>query len=153
MSTLIPPTPYFESNGITIYHADCREVLPTIRPADVSLVLTDPPYGMALNTDYSKLTGTGAWNKAKGHYKGKVHDPIEGDELPFDPSPLLHFPRLILFGADHYADKLPASRGWIVWDKREELGSNMLSDAELAWTNIKTPTRIFLHVVVISSEP
>lgn len=37
--------PYYESNGITIYHGDCREVLPTLDKVD--LVLTDPPYGIA----------------------------------------------------------------------------------------------------------
>jgi len=35
--------PYYEHAGITIYNADCREVLPTLGPVD--LVLTDPPYG------------------------------------------------------------------------------------------------------------
>ena len=34
--------PYYQHEGITIYHADCREVLPTLEPVD--LVLTDPPY-------------------------------------------------------------------------------------------------------------
>lgn len=34
--------PYYEEKGITIYHADCREVLPTLAPAD--LMLTDPPF-------------------------------------------------------------------------------------------------------------
>ena len=28
----------------TLYHGDCREVLPTLAPVD--LVLTDPPYGI-----------------------------------------------------------------------------------------------------------
>ena len=38
--------PYYEDSkaGITIYHADCREILPTL--AKVDLVLTDPPYGV-----------------------------------------------------------------------------------------------------------
>ena len=36
--------PYYEHAGITIYNADCREVLPTLGPVD--LVLTDPPYGI-----------------------------------------------------------------------------------------------------------
>jgi site-specific DNA-methyltransferase (adenine-specific) len=36
--------PYYSEAGITIYHADCREVLPTLQPAN--LVLTDPPYGI-----------------------------------------------------------------------------------------------------------
>ena len=36
--------PYYNHNGITIYHGDCREILPTLGPID--LVLTDPPYGI-----------------------------------------------------------------------------------------------------------
>jgi site-specific DNA-methyltransferase (adenine-specific) len=36
--------PYFERDGITIYHADCRDVLPTLAAGSVDLVLTDPPY-------------------------------------------------------------------------------------------------------------
>jgi DNA modification methylase len=38
--------PYYEQDGITIYHADCREVLPSLR-ADV--ILTDYPYGIGLD--------------------------------------------------------------------------------------------------------
>lgn len=35
-------TPYYSEAGIEIYHADCREVLPSLPKVD--LVLTDPPY-------------------------------------------------------------------------------------------------------------
>jgi site-specific DNA-methyltransferase (adenine-specific) len=43
--------PYYEdtASGITIYHGDCREVLPTIR--SVAVTVTDPPYNVGL--DYS----------------------------------------------------------------------------------------------------
>ncbi|HEX7124166.1 MAG TPA: DNA methyltransferase [Thermodesulfobacteriota bacterium] len=34
--------PYYEHAGITIYHGDCREVLPQL--PDVDVVITDPPY-------------------------------------------------------------------------------------------------------------
>jgi len=34
--------PYYEHAGVTIYHGDCREVLPHVEPVD--LLLTDPPY-------------------------------------------------------------------------------------------------------------
>ena len=34
--------PYYEHGGITIYHGDCRDVLPRLEQVD--LVLTDPPY-------------------------------------------------------------------------------------------------------------
>ena len=37
--------PYYDEDGITIYHADCRDVLPDLPKAD--LMLTDPPYGVA----------------------------------------------------------------------------------------------------------
>ena len=36
--------PYYDQGGITIFHADCRDVLPLLPPVD--LVLTDPPYGI-----------------------------------------------------------------------------------------------------------
>jgi|TARA_R110000824_G_scaffold205189_1_gene389962 site-specific DNA-methyltransferase (adenine-specific) len=36
--------PYYEQDGITIYHGDCKDVLPTLPCVD--LVLTDPPYGI-----------------------------------------------------------------------------------------------------------
>jgi site-specific DNA-methyltransferase (adenine-specific) len=42
-------TPYYESNGITIYCADCRDVLPTLAPGSVDLVLTDPPYNAGIS--------------------------------------------------------------------------------------------------------
>jgi len=34
--------PYYQHAGITIYHGDCREVLPSL---DAGMVLTSPPYG------------------------------------------------------------------------------------------------------------
>jgi len=36
--------PYYQDDYITIYHGDCREILPSLEKVD--LVLTDPPYGI-----------------------------------------------------------------------------------------------------------
>jgi site-specific DNA-methyltransferase (adenine-specific) len=38
--------PYYEHEGIQIYHADCRDILPELESVD--LVLTDPPYNVGL---------------------------------------------------------------------------------------------------------
>jgi len=38
------------SDGLTIYNADCREVLPLLSDASVDLVAVDPPYGVAYVT-------------------------------------------------------------------------------------------------------
>jgi len=51
-------TPYYEQDGITIYHGDCREVLRSL-PA-VDLVLTDPPYGMG-KADWDVLIDPVEW--------------------------------------------------------------------------------------------
>ena len=46
--------PYYEQDGITIFHGDCRDILPHLEPVD--LVLTDPPYNVG--KDY------GVWDDA-----------------------------------------------------------------------------------------
>jgi len=43
--------PYYEEAGITIYHGDCRDVLPTLPDESVTLLWTDPPYGHGNHTD------------------------------------------------------------------------------------------------------
>ena len=43
------PAPYYQEDGITIYNADCRDILPHLEPVD--LVLTDPPYGMSFQSN------------------------------------------------------------------------------------------------------
>jgi len=37
--------PYYDRKGITVYHGDCLEVLPTLEAGSVDCVFTDPPYG------------------------------------------------------------------------------------------------------------
>lgn len=37
-------TPYYDDGNVTIYHGDCRDVLPALPDESVQLVLTDPPY-------------------------------------------------------------------------------------------------------------
>ena len=123
------PVPYYADDLVLLYHGDCRVIVPqVIEPGEVGLVLTDPPYGIAHNTD----------GRSRG---GHWFPPIVGDDRPFDPTwMLVTFKRLILFGANHYADRLPASPSWIVWDKVATLPSH--GDAELAWTNLGGPVRI-----------
>jgi len=124
-------TPYFQDSAVTIYHGDCREILSEIGLVD--LVLTDPPYG--INYRHGTRKG-GVTLGFDGHH-------IIGDETFFDPAPYLKFPKVILWGANHYADKLPNSRGWLAWDKRCGIASNDQSDCELAWTNFLTTARLF----------
>lgn len=53
------PTPYYEQDGITIYHGDCREILPQLGPVDV--VFADPPYGVSKrHRTYASASGPSA---------------------------------------------------------------------------------------------
>lgn len=51
------PTPYYEQDGITIYHGDCREVLPGIY-ADITV--SSPPYNLL-----KKQHSSGMWAEAR----------------------------------------------------------------------------------------
>ena len=79
--------------------------------------------------------------------QSNLYPVIQGDDRPFDPVAFLNLaPITIMWGANYYADKLPASSCWIVWDKREDITRNTFADCELAWTNQAKPARLFHHL-------
>lgn len=123
--------------SVQLYQGDCLEILRTLTGIDA--VVTDPPYGIS----YSPSQNSG---KAfcKKTFIGSVV--VHGDNKPFDPSPLLRFPKIVLFGANNYADSLPPSTEWIIWDKRQDFPSNDFADCEMIWTNGKGTARIFRHL-------
>jgi len=72
-------TPYYEHAGITIYNADCREVLSSLRHAG-DVIVSDPPYNV-------------------GYHYTEYHDEMEEDDywemlrVVLDPpSVILHYP-------------------------------------------------------------
>jgi site-specific DNA-methyltransferase (adenine-specific) len=40
------PQPYFEKDGITIYHGDCMRIMPLIGDKSIDAVITSPPYNL-----------------------------------------------------------------------------------------------------------
>jgi hypothetical protein len=103
-------------------------------------VFADPPYGVQERT-FRKTAG-------RGKLAGCNDFPsVIGDDNHFDPSLLLQVPAQvkIIWGANYFADKLPITSSWIVWDKRDGIPSNDNADCELAWTNAGGPARLFTH--------
>lgn len=110
------------------------------RQAD--MVFTDPPYGMNLDTDYSKMPST----KAEGN---KTHKAVIGDDEPFNYEPFawIDCKEQIWFGANYYAKTLPDEGSWLVWDKRvEEKFDKMFgSGFEIAWSKTPHKQKIYRH--------
>lgn len=108
----------------------------------VDAVVSDPPYGMDWDTDCARFSGGTKHHRksAAGRDWGK---PIEGDGRPFDPSPWLDFPKAILWGANHFASRIPVGTT-LVWVKRHSAAfGSFLSDAEVGWQ--KGGHGVYLH--------
>lgn len=83
------------------------------------MVYTDPPYGMDLDTDYSKMKFK---STRSGQTSRRSYDAVIGDDSEFDPSHILEVfqdcEEILLWGADHYYWNLPSGGSFIIWDKR-----------------------------------
>jgi DNA modification methylase len=69
--------PYYQEEGITIYHGDCRDILPHLDPVD--LVLTSPPYNMRTrirNGEYTEREWSAHFSKKYEYF----HDSYPIDE-------------------------------------------------------------------------
>jgi DNA modification methylase len=126
----VPFRPYYEDAMVTIYNADCRQVLPFLPKFD--LLLTDPPYGIGADKHEGPAEhGWKQWNSS-------------GWDKEKPPAWLLEMIReaakeAIVWGGNYYS--LPPSMGWLVWDKGQRDFS--LADAELAWTSRQKAVRCF----------
>ena len=119
--------PYYSDDAVTIYHGDCREIMPRLGRFD--LLLTDPPYGIA------SLWGTEQCRLWDG-----------GNEWDSETLPGLvdlarsKAAKAIIWGGNYYP--LPPSRGYLVWDKMQKFSN---ADSELAWCSWPQTPRTFRY--------
>ncbi len=115
-----------------LIHGNGLAVLPQLKGRFDALI-SDPPYGI----DYDPSSPGGSKWDVTG---------IVGDNAAFDPCPLLGWTdRVVLFGANNFASRLPDSRAWFVWDKRPGMKSMCFSDCELAWSSLDAPARMIRY--------
>lgn len=125
-------SPYYSRDGITIYHGSCAEIIGAL---DVSVVITDPPYGI------------GTWSSSGGNsISSDEAKAINGwDAVP--PPELLKSvvakaKRSIVWGGNYVCGALGPWRTPLVWDKA--IRGMHFADGEIAWTNFDNGSlRIF----------
>lgn len=119
-----------------LLHGDCLDILKTLPDGSVDCVITDPPYGIGES-------------RAKVVSRGKLATPIDYGDFGWDTERLdrVYIDEMrrvsaaqVIFGGNYYADLLPPSSSWIVWDKNN---SGDFADCELAWTSHKKAVRKF----------
>lgn len=119
--------PYYQSDGIRIYHDDCARVLPLLESFD--LLLTDPPYGIAGKCD-------GTWNSSRDKRR-KSWDQKPPEDWVLQMA-IQKSKKAVIWGGNYF--NLPPHRGFLVWCKPERNFS--AADAEIAWTNIDFAARV-----------
>jgi len=127
-----PPAPYYQEDGITIYHGDCRQIVPLLGKVD--LLLTDPPYG--IGRDGGKQTTSKHGGRKAYEFKGWDSSAPKQWEIQML---MESADRHIIWGGNYFVNALHPAMKWLVWDKGQRICQ---SDGELAWTNLEGALRI-----------
>tara|TARA_R110002110_G_scaffold106352_1_gene266651 strand:- start:26 stop:613 length:588 start_codon:yes stop_codon:yes gene_type:complete len=98
-----------------------------------NIVLTDPPYGMDLDTDYTKMSDTSQNHKA-----------VIGDDCEFAFFDI-GCKEQFWFGGDYYSQTLPKGGSWSVWDKypTDTNDKRFGSAFEMIWSKQKHKRKIY----------
>lgn len=128
----------FECGYHRIACGDCSDsslVMRLLQTDVIQLLLTDPPYGVKRDKGFggSEAFGGGKGTSIKRRNYTDEWDSERPSKEVFDT--LLSLAReSILWGGNFFADLLPMSTHWLVWDKHQTMPT--FGDCELAWTSI-----------------
>jgi len=112
------------------------------------MIFTDPPYGIDLDTDYTKLKTNLRFNKEKHIKGGRKYGKVIGDNKEYNPEHIFrdfeYCKEIFLWGANYYHFNLLKGGSWSVWDKRitENLDRGYGKGWELCWSKNKHSDKI-----------
>lgn len=124
-----------------IYNMDCMDGMRLMKEQGIKAdwIITDPPYG--IGEDGKKNHSRS--NKAQATlFTPKKWDKERPRKQYFDIMREISNEQVI-FGGNYFADMLPPTSCYIVWDK--ENGENDFADCELAWCSHKSAVRLIKY--------
>jgi site-specific DNA-methyltransferase (adenine-specific) len=120
-----------------VYLMDNIELMKHYPDKYFDLAVVDPPYGLG-----DRLSNGGGKRKddpSRLLYKDKDWDVLPNYEYWTE---LFRVSKnQIIFGANYFLDFLPNTRGFICWDKKQDMPT--LSACELVWTSFDKPAKIY----------
>jgi DNA modification methylase len=105
--------PYYEQDGITIFHGDCREILPSV---DAAVMLTDPPFGIGYRSG------------KEGPYKGTSIANDDSTDVRDEALKLWGTRPALVFG--NWRHPVYHAKQALVWDKGNGVG---MGDLSIPW--------------------
>ena len=122
---------------INLIHGDCMDLMRGTPDGYYDLAVIDPPYGLG-----NRLSDGGG--KLKNTPMAALYREKDWDILP-DADYWKEVSRVsknqIVFGANYFLEYLPSSRGFVCWDKKQDMPT--LSACELIWTSFDCPAKIY----------
>ena len=132
---------------INLHNIDCMTALKEMQDNQFDLAIVDPPYGIGVNKGGYSLAGNGDFKGGNFNVKATKYVGGEWDnERPneeYFKELLRGSKNVIIWGGNYFADLLPSSSCWIVWDK--DNGTSYQADCELAYTNFDTAVRKYRY--------
>lgn len=124
--------PYYQDDFVTLYHGDCRDVLPGLGVQDA--IVTDPPYGLGKRWTGGTWFTRGAYEKENMEWDGKADNTLLKVVLPYGR-------QAVVWGGNYFM--LPPARCWLLWTKPNAVPT--MADFEMAWTTLDRPSKAFSH--------
>ena len=128
--------PCYRLPFLSLFHADCMEIMKQYPDKYFDLAVVDPPYGI-------NISNGGSYYNLKGKRPNNPHTKKDWDKSIPPPEYFEELFRVsknqIVWGGNYMTEFLPPSRCWIFWDKMKFVDN--YADGELAWTSFDRNTK------------
>ena len=140
--TAIGFIPCYRMPFLSLFHADCMEIMKQYPDKYFDLAIVDPPYGIDITKQFENANKAGTksmFKQTKGIVKKDWDAEIPTAEY-FDELKRVS-KNQIIWGGNYFLDYLGNTKCMLIWDKMN--GGNNMADAELAWTSFDKAVRMF----------